>query len=85
MIRHDDGASYWRRTSRLMVRAVMAWLVIGFVLPVLGSLVPGPAILGIPLGFLLASEGCLLGFVLLVFWHTNRQNGIDEDCHAAED
>lgn len=81
----EIGRRYWRKTSGLMGLVLAVWAVLAFVLPPLADRLNGVAVLGLPLGYLLVGQGTLLGFVILVFWHTRRQNAIDERFHLSED
>ena len=81
----DIGPKYWRKTSQLMWSALVLWALLGFALPLFATTLNHIILFGFPLGYFMAAQGSLIGFVLLIFWYARRQNHIDEDCHLAED
>jgi putative solute:sodium symporter small subunit len=81
----DIGQKYWHKTSQLMRLVLIVWACLGFGVPLLANCWNDTVIFGFPLGYFMAAQGSLIGFVLLIFWYVRRQNRIDEDFHLAED
>lgn len=89
MARHpltpETARRYWHETSRLMWLVLALWGLLGLGLHVFSDNLNKLVILGFPLGFWLAGQGALIGFVVVIFWYTHRQNAIDEEFHLSED
>lgn len=81
----DIGRKYWRKTSQLMCLALVLWAGLGLGVPLLAGTLNRIVLFGFPLGYFMAAQGSLIGFVALIFWYARRQNRIDEDFHLAED
>ncbi|HVI50014.1 MAG TPA: DUF4212 domain-containing protein [Candidatus Sulfotelmatobacter sp.] len=81
----ENARHYWAETSRLMWLVLALWFVLGLGLHVFSDSLNKVVILGFPLGFYMAGQGALIGFVVVIFWYTRRQNGIDEDFNLSED
>ena len=81
----DIGRKYWRKTSQLMRVVLVFWAGLGLGIPLLANRLNEIVFFGFPLGFFMAAQGSLIGFVILIFWYARRQNRIDEDFHLAED
>jgi putative solute:sodium symporter small subunit len=64
---------------------LVLWAGLGFGIPLFANTLNAIVLFGFPLGYFMAAQGSLVGFVLLIFWYAHRQNRIDEDCHLAED
>jgi putative solute:sodium symporter small subunit len=75
---------HWRRTRALMWTTLAIWFFFGFVIHFFAVPLNQIVILGFPLGFYMAAQGSLVGFVVLIFWFAYRQNRIDEDCGVDE-
>lgn len=81
----ENARRYWTETSRLMALVLILWFILGLGLPALSPALDKETVLGFPLGFYMTAQGALIGFVVLVFWYTRRQNRIDEDFDLSED
>ncbi len=81
----DIGRRYWRKTSHLMGAVLVLWALLGLGVPLCAGQLNHVVLFGFPLGYFMAAQGSLIGFVLLIFWYARRQNRIDEDFHLAED
>ena len=81
----DKARRYWLETSHLMWIVLGVWFVLGIGIHVFADTLNAVVILGFPLGYYMAAQGSLIGFVVLIFWYTRRQNTIDEDFHVSED
>jgi len=81
----EKARQYWRKTSHLMWIVLAVWAALGVGVHVFAADLNHVVILGFPLGYYMAAQGSLIGFVVLIFWYTRRQNDIDEDFHVSED
>ena len=81
----ENGQRYWQKTSRLMLIVLTLWAIIGLGIHLFAESLNAIVILGFPLGYYIAAQGSLIGFVVLIFWYSRRQNDIDEEFHVAED
>jgi putative solute:sodium symporter small subunit len=81
----ENARRYWQETSRLMWIVLAIWFLLGLGLHAFSDTLNKVVILGFPLGFYLAAQGALIGFVVVIFWYTRRQNAIDEDFNLSED
>lgn len=81
----EKARLYWRETSRLMWIVLALWAVLALGLHLFADSLNQIVVLGFPLGYYLAAQGALVGFVVLAFWYTRRQNHIDEDFQMSED
>jgi putative solute:sodium symporter small subunit len=81
----DIGRRYWRKTSQLMWIVLVLWACLGLGVHLFASDLNRVVLFGFPLGYFMAAQGSLIGFVVLIFWYARRQNRIDEDFNLAED
>lgn len=81
----ERSRRYWLKTSRLMWTVLVLWALLGLGIPFFADLLNQVIIFGFPLGYYLAAQGCLIAFVIVIFWYGRRQNAIDEDFQVAED
>jgi putative solute:sodium symporter small subunit len=79
------AAAYWKKTSGLMWLMLAIWLVAGFIIHLFAPSLNTIHIFGFPLGFYMAAQGCLIIFVVQLFWFAKRQNQIDEEFGVQED
>ena len=80
----SKAEEYWRRNIRLIVILLVIWFLISYgaalIAPVLNNIV----ILGFPIGFWMASQGSLIGFVLLIYVYAKQMNKMDDEFHLAD-
>jgi len=69
---------YWKSTSKLVGTVVVLWIVFSMVIPSLVNQLNHVKFLTFPLGFYMAAQGSLIGFVWLIFWYNKQQTVIDE-------
>jgi putative solute:sodium symporter small subunit len=81
----ERALEYWRRTRGLMITTLIIWFIFGFVVPFFAPQLNEITFIGFPLGFYMAAQGCLIVFVVLIFWFAWRQNRIDEEFGVAEE
>jgi putative solute:sodium symporter small subunit len=80
-----DETARWARTRALMVLAMIVFAILAFAVPALVAALDNIVLLGFPLGFYMAAQGSLVGFVALVFWFCARQDAIDRQHGAADE
>jgi putative solute:sodium symporter small subunit len=68
-----------------MCIVLVLWAGLGVGIPLFANHLNEIVLFGFPLGYFMAAQGSLIGFVVLIFWYARRQNQIDEDFHLAED
>jgi len=73
-----DIDQYWSNTSKLVGAVVVMWAVFSMVIPSLVYQLNEIRFLTFPLGFYMAAQGSLIGFVWLIFWFNKNQSKIDE-------
>ena len=81
----QHNADYWPHTRRLMLITIAIWAVLGFGIHFFVTAFNDIVILGFPLGFYLAAQGALIGFVILIFWFSRKQEELDSRYGMAED
>ncbi|MDG0831397.1 DUF4212 domain-containing protein [Roseateles saccharophilus] len=67
---------YWRRTRRLTVGLLLAWMLVAFA-PVYFARELSIEVFGWPLAFWLASQGALLAFCAIVIVYAWRMRRLD--------
>lgn len=70
-------ALHWQKTKRLASRILLLWTIIALAVHLGAATLNQITILGFPLGFYLAAQGSLLGFLALLGWFVQHQNRID--------
>lgn len=75
---------HWRKTRRLAVAAIMAWIGIGFALPFVARLSDRTQFGGGGV-YVFVSEGVVILLLALAIWFTRRQRGIDKEFAMAEE
>merc|ERR1719193_2239368 len=73
---------YWQYSSRLVLGVVLIWFILSMVIPALVNQLNQLVFLTFPLGFYMAAQGSLIGFIWLIFWYNRNQVLIDQmvDC-----
>jgi len=69
---------YWKNTSKLVGTVVILWVFFSMIIPSLVNELNNLRFLTFPLGFYMAGQGSLIGFVWLIFWYNKHQTTIDE-------
>ncbi|MBL4784018.1 MAG: DUF4212 domain-containing protein [Cohaesibacteraceae bacterium] len=70
----------WHLTSRLLLLIMLMVLIIaGFGIHFFVAGLNSIQFLGFQLGYFIASQGILWGFVILVCWYASRQNELDDE------
>ena len=69
---------HWSETKVLMIITLAIWFVLSFGIHFFVESLNSVSFLGFPLGFYIAAQGSLIGFVILIFWFASKQNSIDE-------
>lgn len=70
----------WHLTSRVLLLIMLIFLTIsGFGIHFFTVDLNDIEFLGFPLGYFIASQGALWGFVILVCWFASRQNALDDE------
>jgi putative solute:sodium symporter small subunit len=77
-VKQASPNDYWRRTRRLTVWLLLAWVVVAFV-PVVFARELSVEVFGWPLAFWLASQGALLGFCAIVIVYARCMRRLDEE------
>ena len=82
-----NAQAHWSRTKSLMLVTVGLWFVFAvlsqiFVVQLNWIIIP---YLDLPLGFLLAEQGAVIAFVIMLFWFARRQDRIDRDHYIVKD
>ena len=85
MSESERAEKHWSETKGLMIMSLAIWFVLSFGIHFFVESLNSVTILGFPLGFYMASQGSLIGFVILIFWFSSRQNAIDEKHGMAEE
>ncbi len=77
---------YWSKNLRLIAILLVIWFLISYgaalIAPALNAAVPN--MLGFPLGFWFASQGSLIGFVILIFVYAKVMNKMDDEYGVAD-
>ncbi len=81
----ENETVWWSKTRGLMVSVLIVWFFFAFVIHVFVDALNNITILGFPLGFLMAAQGSVIAFVVIIFWFANRQDAIDTEHGVAED
>lgn len=77
-------ATHWQRTRRLTMGLLLLWGLLVFV-PVYFARELSWTLMGWPLSFWLASQGCLLGFVTIVHVYARRMERLDAEARLSEE
>jgi putative solute:sodium symporter small subunit len=80
-----DRSGYWRRTGVASFATVFFAACVLLLFERLGTILDDFALIGLPLGYLMAVLGLPLLLVALTFWYAGRQDDIDRLHGMAED
>lgn len=70
---------YWRRTLGLTGALLAMWLLVTFVAPFFSSALNEYSILGLPLGYMIAAQGSLLVYIVLIGLYAFLMNRLDRE------
>lgn len=84
-ISKEVAEAHWAKTKGLMRITLIIWAIFSFVIHFFAVPLNTISIIGFPLGYYMAAQGSLIIFVVLIFWYSSKQNGIDEEFGVAED
>src|ERR1700742_1349576 len=76
-------ARHWRRTRRLTVALLLAWFLVGFVVPWFARDLDFP-FFGWPFSFWVAAQGGIVVFVVLLAVYARRMARLDRELAAAD-
>ncbi len=85
MIEEEQRAGHWRQTVLWALLALGIVLLLGVVSLLYVDELNRLILLGFPMGFFIAAQGALIGFVVLAYWFAARQERTDRMYGAAED
>ncbi len=75
----EAGAAHWRRTRTLTLFVLCVWALVALVVHCFADALNQVTFLGFPLGYYMATQGSLIVFVILIFYHNWRQDVIDRN------
>ena len=75
---------YWKRNVALTIALVAVWFVISFVMAFFARELSEITFLGWPLSFYMAAQGCLVIYLVLIFFYTRRMRRLDEEYGVSE-
>ena len=78
-------SGHWTRTRREMLIAIGLWFILGFAVHMFVIPLNNVSFIGFPIGYYMAAQGSVLGFILLIFWHAARQDVTDREFGVSED
>lgn len=85
MIEWSQRKAYWRNTKVQMLTSLLPFVAALVVFPLYADALNSQRVLGIPLGYFLASHGVLVIALVTVAVFVNRQDAIDHWHGAHED
>ena len=85
MIEWSERKAYWRHTKMQMLASLLPFLLTIVILPLYADALNDKRVLGIPLGYFLASHGVMVICFVTVAVFINRQDAIDRWHGAHED
>jgi putative solute:sodium symporter small subunit len=77
MIDDEQRRLHGKRSLRLVVTALIAFVVLMLILPLVASALNGYTFLRFPLGLLIMSHGTVIGIIALIYWASARQDVLD--------
>jgi putative solute:sodium symporter small subunit len=73
---------FWRHARRLTAGLLLVWLALSLGVPWFASTLDGVHVAGFPLGYWLAAQGALVGFLLIVVVYVICMDRAEADCLA---
>ena len=80
----SNKEKHWEKTKGLMILTLIIWFVFGYLIFMFGSSLNESSFLGYPLAYYMCAQGSIIAFVIILFWSSNRQEKIDEECGFAD-
>jgi putative solute:sodium symporter small subunit len=77
MIDDEQRKLHAKRSLRLVTAALIAFVGLVLILPLLAPGLNTYTFLRFPLGLLLLSHGTVIGIIALIYWTSARQDGLD--------
>lgn len=82
----DRKEEYWKATLSLLIKVLVVWGVVSFLLsiifaPQLNAVKLG----GYPLGFWFAQQGSIYIYIILIFFYAKKMGDIDKEFDVHED
>ena len=80
----SNKTKHWEKTKGNMFITLALWFFFGYVIFMFGSDLNSSSFLGYPLAYYMCALGSIVAFVIILFWSSNRQEKIDEECGFAD-
>jgi putative solute:sodium symporter small subunit len=80
----EKQGEYWYRNVTLTSALIAIWFVITFVMAYYARQLAEISFFGWPLSFYMAAQGCLLIYLVLIFFYTRRMRRLDEEYGVSE-
>ena len=74
----EPSTQFWARTRRLTAALLVAWLLASLMSPWFAHELDGWQLMGVPLGYWLASQGSLLAFLAIVVVYAWRMDRMED-------
>ena len=75
---------YWKRNVAMAIALIVVWFVISFVMAFYARQLAEITFFGWPLSFYMAAQGCLLIYLVLIFFYSRRMRALDEEYGVSE-
>ena len=75
---------YWKRNVAMAIALIVVWFVISFVMAFYARQLAEITFFGWPLSFYMAAQGCLLIYLVLIFFYTRRVRRLDQEYGVSE-
>jgi putative solute:sodium symporter small subunit len=77
MIDDEQRRLHGKRSLRLVTTALIAFICLVLIVPLLAPGLDAYSFLRFPLGLLLLSHGTVIGIIALIYWASARQDALD--------
>jgi len=80
----EKHREYWTRSVTLVITLIAVWFVISFVMAFFARQLAEITFFGWPLSFYMAAQGCLVIYLVIIFFYARRMRRLDEEYGVSE-
>ena len=80
----QEQAEHWKRNVALTIALIGVWFIVSFVMAFYARQLAEITFFGWPFSFYMAGQGCIVIYLIIIFFYTRRMRRWDEEYGVSE-